>query len=329
LIKSPQQVASEAGPPPPSTITVPVESRVLDQTVVLRGAVAPQQSVEVKAVLAEVSGRPVIGLKGMIPPYREIRAGMKGPDVEQLQEALRDLGYRIGDDDGTFGASTQRAVRLMYEARDYDAPVVAVTATPAPTTSGAPAAPPKPKFEVYVPMSEMVFIRSFPARVTAVKQSLGAEVEGPLLSVSLGGLVVRGGLAAADRQLVETGMAVEILDEATDRKAAGKVAAIASAEKDAEYAITVAGTKALPQEFAGLDVRLTIKAATTGSSVLVVPVSAIFSAADGSTQVLKAGDGTQRQAVAVRVGATSGGFVQIETDELAEGDLVVVGERSP
>jgi len=353
LIKSPQQVAAEAAPPAPSLITAAVERRVLQQTVVLRGTVEPDRALEVKTVLgdgrsvisrrtvkagdqvragtvlAEISGRPVIALSGIVPPYRDIRAGMKGSDVEQLQSAMRELGYPITDRDGTFGASTQSAVRKMYLARDYD-PRLEQPQSPSSTASPAPTATPAPA-GVYLPMSEVYYVRSLPARVSAVKASLGAEVHGAILTLSVGNMVVRGILTAADRDLVQTGMPVQILDETTDRKATGKVASIGELRQgdgsETGHPITVRTTKALPSEFAGADVRLTVTAATTGKAVLVVPVSAIFSAADGSTQVLRALDGDRRQSITVRTGTTSGGFVEVSGDGLADGDRVVVGER--
>ena len=354
LIKSPQQVAAEAVAPPPSLITATVERRVLDEAVVLRGTVEADRALDVKpvlgegrsvisrrvvrtgvevepgSVLAEISGRPVIALTGTVPPYRDIHAGMKGSDVEQLQSALREVGYRITDRDGLFGPSTRRALRKMYAARDYDPPL---EQTPAPAPSPAPTPSPTATAgpEVYLPMTEVYYVRSLPARVAAVKAGLGAEVKDVILTLSVGGLVVRGTLPPVDRERVETGMPVEILDEATDRKAAGKVASIGALRRgegsETGHPITISTTGQLPATFTGQDVRLSVTAATTGRAVLVVPVSAIFSAADGSTQVLRARDG-RREPVTVRTGASAGGFVEVSGEGLAEGDEVVVGERS-
>lgn len=48
-LKSPAQVAAEAAPPPPSVLTEPVRRRILTATVVLRGRVNAEQSVDVVA----------------------------------------------------------------------------------------------------------------------------------------------------------------------------------------------------------------------------------------------------------------------------------------
>ncbi|GGN83225.1 hypothetical protein GCM10010112_61340 [Actinoplanes lobatus] len=145
-LRSPAQVAAETAAPPSSTLTEPVQRRVLTATVVLRGQVAAEQSVGVVArgsteaapvvtalkaghgskvtsaqVLMEISGRPVFALPGAIPAYRDLRPGATGRDVAQLQKALASLGFgRGGDASGTFGAGTKSAVRRFYESRGYE-----------------------------------------------------------------------------------------------------------------------------------------------------------------------------------------------------------------
>jgi HlyD family secretion protein len=114
-------------------------------TVVLRGTVAAEQTVEVTprgdgegtpvvtavrvkpgervragAVLVEVSGRPVFALPGRIPVYRDLRPGSQGTDVRQLQGALRAQGFGSGDPPGFFGEGTKAAVRRFYRAKGYE-----------------------------------------------------------------------------------------------------------------------------------------------------------------------------------------------------------------
>jgi peptidoglycan hydrolase-like protein with peptidoglycan-binding domain len=145
LIKSPAQALAEAAPPPPSVITVKVERRVLVDTVVLRGMVAAEQTVEVAphgdgegtpvvtavrvkpgdqvragAVLVEVSGRPVFALPGRIPVYRDLRPGGQGADIRQLQGGLQAQGFGSGDPPGFFGEGTKAAVRRFYLAKGYE-----------------------------------------------------------------------------------------------------------------------------------------------------------------------------------------------------------------
>ncbi|MFC4109637.1 hypothetical protein ACFOX0_27355 [Micromonospora zhanjiangensis] len=144
LIKSPQQVAAEAQPPPRSILTAPVEQRVLRDTVILRGEVGPLQSFSVtpgvrgdgKAVVTavkarqgdrisagtvvlEVGARPLIVLPGSTPAFRDLKPGADGKDVAQLQSALDRMGFRTGDRAGFFGAGTKRALTRFYDSKGY------------------------------------------------------------------------------------------------------------------------------------------------------------------------------------------------------------------
>lgn len=148
LIKSPAQVAAEAGPPSRDVLTAPVEHRVLVSSLITRGQVVAGQTVKVAPqisgaegasgavitkvptangsavkqgqVLLEVAGRPVFALRGRVPVYRDLRPGATGKDVTQLQESLRDLGHPTGGDpEGTFGPGTKAALAAFYEAIGY------------------------------------------------------------------------------------------------------------------------------------------------------------------------------------------------------------------
>ncbi|MFJ4779858.1 peptidoglycan-binding protein [Streptomyces sp. NPDC088762] len=149
VVKSPAQVAAETGPPAQGPLTAEVERRVLAQTVVMRGTVVADQSVEVSPqprsgegagtpvvtklplkagdavaagqLLAEVSGRPVFALKGTLPVYRDLKPGATGDDVAQVQQALRELGHGTGSDRrGFFGPGTKAALTARYRALGYD-----------------------------------------------------------------------------------------------------------------------------------------------------------------------------------------------------------------
>ncbi|MDN4595820.1 hypothetical protein [Leifsonia virtsii] len=130
-------------------ITVPVESKVLSNTVTLRGDVAFDDAVEVKiaagelpgpavvtgavpavgttldtlGVALEVAGRPVIVLPGALPAYRTLRAGQTGPDVTQLKEALRTAGFDPGGSD-SYDSATAAAAVALYQKVGYAPPAV-------------------------------------------------------------------------------------------------------------------------------------------------------------------------------------------------------------
>ncbi|WP_229919872.1 peptidoglycan-binding protein [Streptomyces minutiscleroticus] len=72
-------------------------------------------------VLVEISGRPVIALKGDLPVYRDLKPGTKGDDVTQLQKALTELGHSTASDPvGYFGVQTKAALSALYESVGYD-----------------------------------------------------------------------------------------------------------------------------------------------------------------------------------------------------------------
>lgn len=388
LVKSPAQVAAEAAPPAPSVVTAQVERRVLSQSVVLRGTVSPGKTIEVTApaaedtksvvtrmplkrgqsvragsVVVEISGRPVIALPGRIPAYRDIRPGTDGPDVKQLQSALRRLGYSVTDVSGTYGTSTELAVKQLYEDRGYEPPtqtetveqpsvderpsseagsdVQAGESRPGEPVPGASVGPTR----YWLKSGEVAFVPSFPASVTKVGAGLGAEATGSVLTLSVGDLVVRGTLSATDRKLVKTEMPVKILVEATGLQAAGRITSVgeysvggseqstndegnpgADGASQPGHPIVVMGAKPLSQRFVGQDVQVTIETASTNGKVLAVPASAIYATADGSTQVIKSLPGANRRRVSVTAGASAGGYVEVRGGGLVEGDRVVVGK---
>lgn len=62
------------------------------------------------AVLYTVGLRPVVVAQGKVPAFREIGRGSEGPDVEQLQTMLAELGLYAGPADGRAGGGTVDAI---------------------------------------------------------------------------------------------------------------------------------------------------------------------------------------------------------------------------
>ncbi len=61
--------------------------------------------------LYKVDDAPVVLLYGSLPAYRDLAAGVKGPDVKQFEQNLYDLGYRGFTVDETYTQSTGAAVK--------------------------------------------------------------------------------------------------------------------------------------------------------------------------------------------------------------------------
>jgi multidrug efflux pump subunit AcrA (membrane-fusion protein) len=210
-----------------------------------------------------------------------------------------------------------------------------------------------------VPMGEVVFVSSLPAVVSAVNAAIGANLSGltePLLTIDVGQLAVTATVPSGEQQLIKVGLGVTIDDDVNLRQAEGKVASLgafsastpvagqtssqngadaggsASAQDQSSpgYPLSVRPTGMLDPSWRGADVRLTITTAATPQAVLVVPLAAIYSTADGTTTVLVAGTGhAVARRVIVTVGSTSAGLAQVTPSQaglLAPGDLVVTGK---
>jgi peptidoglycan hydrolase-like protein with peptidoglycan-binding domain len=153
--------------------------------------------------LAEIDGEPLFALAGRVPAWRDITPGESGPDVAELQKALAALGYYTGGDTpGLFGTATQDAVTLYYEHFGY---------TP-PSTGG-------------VPLTDVIFLPSLPAKVIAVNGAKGQQPGQPFLELAArGSLALTGELPPAYAGQVKPGLKVKIFDEVTGIHATGTVA---------------------------------------------------------------------------------------------------------
>ncbi|MFJ8828230.1 peptidoglycan-binding protein [Streptomyces sp. NPDC102467] len=158
-MQSPADAAAAHRPPEAGPVTVAVERRSLTASVVAQGSVefassrgvtlaglvgspgsgagdagagdsvaqrvtkAPAAGVEVREgdVLMQVSGRPVLVLRGNVPMYRTLGPGASGDDVTQLQRALTRLGFNPGSANGTYGQSDAAAVSRWYKSKGYRA----------------------------------------------------------------------------------------------------------------------------------------------------------------------------------------------------------------
>ncbi|MFD8207459.1 peptidoglycan-binding protein [Streptomyces sp. NPDC059695] len=455
LVKSPAQAAAEAAAPAPDVLTAPVEHRVLTSSVITRGEVVADQTVDVVPqvpagqgaahsvitklpvragdtvrpgqVLMEVSGRLVFALKGSLPVYRDLRPGSTGDDVRQLQRALAELGHPVGTDaEGRFGHGTKAALDALYRTMGYD-PVSAtqeggndpvgdardrVTAAeraledaadaagsgdaadaagsgdaPRPSASAsASAAPPasddggaarrkavdraredlaaaRTKLAAaeaaagpMLPAAEVVFLKSFPARVDSVAARVGGEATGTAMKLSAGRLVVHARVPEYQKDLIRPGSEAEIYSEVTGASAEGRVTGVSDAPLQAGATggegqgaqggaaqtgpgltgrlVEITPGTPLAADLTGQDVRVTVVAASTAGKALVVPITAISSGADGRTTVTVAEPGGGRRRVEIRTSTAGDGYVAVAPTggaALAPGEQVITGvtrERS-
>lgn len=265
--------------------------------------------------LYELDGRPgPIALYGNRPAWRELGPEVAdGADVLQLEQNLQALGYFPADEvpDSTWDEATTDAVRAFQEAE------------------GLPE-------DDSLALGEVVFV-PWPIRISEVALRLGeqaAPVAPALTATSTERTVIldvpvneRGQLSEGDA------VAVELPDGTT---LPGTVAEISSTvtgggggdSPDSEaseptVAVTVTLDEAPPDDLSVAPV--TVHVVTDSRvDVLAVPVSALLALVEGGYAVEVVGDDGTRSLVGVDVGLFADGWVEIEADELVEGDRVVV-----
>lgn len=195
-----------------------------------------------------------------------------------------------------------------------------------------------------VPLSEVLFLPSTPARVAAVPAKVGDKVTGPVMTLTAGGLTLTGRLLPGDAPLVKPGMKVTVLSETSGERMTGTVGSVGApvtpgaadgtstarpgqAAGDPYVPVTVTPDEAWSPALEGQEVRITVVEAATQGEVLAVPASAVSSAVDGRTTVtVVAADGSRRP-VDVTAGVVADNYVQVTAagGTLKAGDQVLVG----
>lgn len=437
FLKSPAQRQADTAPPPLTPLTDTVTSSVVTESVPLGAAlqrgtrtdvaldgasgedaersvvsgvrVRDGQRVTGGAVLLEVSGRPVILLVGAMPAYRTINPGDTGPDVTQLQSALRSMTYLSGRETG-FGPATQDAVSRLYRRLGYrlastgadevreaqsaltsarqdvtsrtdevetarialtraqrpgSEPAASTSASAAEDTSRADGiadatralrsaqqqldqadealgqatsalAAARSKAGVVLPRSEVAYVPSVPATVTALSTEIGKEATGTALTLVSGALVATSeALDPASATGIKAGQTADIVtDDGTRHPAAVTSVTTSTASNedqqnqpgsDKQVTIVVAPSSPVTGE-EDTQVRVVVHIASSRKPVLNVPVSAVATGPEGDTVVTVVKKGA-RHVVPVVTGLTGDGRVQI-TGDVSEGDTVLIGDTA-
>jgi hypothetical protein len=180
-----------------------------------------------------------------------------------------------------------------------------------------------------IPLGEVLFIDELPVQVEAVPVSVNDIVVAGevLVHLSQGNLGVSAEISASEAVRVDSGMPVFL--SAQGEELEGAVAAVVwpEAEANLEQAVPYLYVKAnIPPEWKDSEVSLTVVVSETDGEVLAVPNTAIYTSVDGSVAVLRqTEDGPIK--VSVRIGAQGDGYIEIISEELMAGDVVVVGQR--
>jgi peptidoglycan hydrolase-like protein with peptidoglycan-binding domain len=356
-IRSPAEAAAQTAAPDPTPILVPVEEKVLVTKIVTRGTANYRSPVTLSVptsflksippivttaakrgatlgeadVLMTISGRPVFLLRGTQPSYRDLGPGMSGPDVAQLERALKRVGRNPGAVDGYYDASTGAAVAALYRGKGFE-PVVAgewhlaaLRPPEADLVRGARAAT-----GVQLPADEVVFVQVGKVRVTDVLAPPGSPATTDLVTVTGADVVVNGRLPVDQAKLLTAG-ATAILDDPTRQlRARGVVEQVASTPgTNGADAFHVAFRVLVDDDSAdlvGASLRITLPIESTGTAKLTVPVNALSLGPDGGSRVRRFADGRVGY-VPVTPGLSADGYVVVTPteDTLEPGDMVVIG----
>jgi peptidoglycan hydrolase-like protein with peptidoglycan-binding domain len=260
------------------------------------------------AILFRVDNSPVVLMYGSVPAYRALESGVSdGPDVEQLERNLRDMGY---DPDGTmtvdgdFDADTADAVERWQEDLGLEETGV-------------------------VERGRVVFMPGA-RRVATIQATLGPRA-GPGTPIMATTGTVRSmtvDLDARRQDLVHVGAKeqVELPDGATVDATVTEIGTVAKAASEDEnpsvtVTLTLDGTKGVTRiDGAPVDVHIAKEERT---DALSVPVTALLALAGGGygLEVVE-GDGSHR-IVAVEPGLYADGYVEVSGHGIASGTRVV------
>ncbi|MWK34068.1 HlyD family efflux transporter periplasmic adaptor subunit [Actinomadura sp. J1-007] len=259
--------------------------------------------------LFEVDGKPVSLMYGSRPAYRDLRSGMEGHDVLQLERNLRALGYDGFTVDDEYTADTADAVEEWQD--DLG---LAETGT--------------------VPLGQVVFA---PGAVRVESLAAGeGDPTGPgrkVLTYTGTEKAVTVKLDAADQRLAKKGaeVSMELPDNSTVKGRVSKVSTVIEPGEQGEdpttkveVVIDLKGAKAqkTADDYALASVDVTFTAGTR-KDVLTVPVTALLALREGGfgVEVVKGGTSSY---VPVETGLFADGRVEVSGNGLTEGTLVGV-----
>lgn len=256
--------------------------------------------------LYEVDGRPVIAVAGARPFWRELRSGMTdGPDVQQLEQALADLGYGAKVTvDTHFTSATAAAVKAWQKALGLERTGV-------------------------VALGDIVAINAGSVRIAAVTAKLGDQAQGSPMSYTA--TTIRAIADLTDAQARELVAPIEVtvkLPDGTEVPATitsidpGGVPTGEGDETTSASAVVEFADQAVVAEVGLRSVKVTI-ARDEIADALVVPVTALIATLDGgyAVDVVRKGETVR---VPVELGLIADTRVQITGGDLDEGDEVVV-----
>lgn len=258
--------------------------------------------IESGGTLFEVNGEPTKLLYGEMPAWRDLAAGVSGPDVEQLERHLADLGYGVNlVVDKTWDAATTAALTAWQ----LDVGMVA---------------------DGRIDLGEIVF-EPDAVLVAGVEVRRGGGVGpgAPVLRVSGTERLVTASLPASRRDGIAVGDVVE-LELGDGSRVDATVSEIDAAPTTGQDGSQTYGIRLTLGDAAAdaPDGPVTLSLVRQErEDVLAVPVNALLALLEGGYAVERVTDAGSSELVAVEVGLFADGWVEV-SGELAAGDEVVV-----
>jgi peptidoglycan hydrolase-like protein with peptidoglycan-binding domain len=339
-IRSPQQVAADAAPPPPSEITASVEVGAIQRDFIVTGEVTLGNSVELTpavvdggsgvvtgaplsagdvvrpgTVLLEVADRPAILLSGAVPLLRDLKVGDTGADVVRFQQALTAAGQAVADREGYFGYSTHLALRAIYKAAGYDPPLQ------------------EGSYYATALRSELIFAPDAASgRVVSTEAKLGQPIKAPAITITTTPLKVLLRLQPSESAQMSVGATAEVTGDKLEAPIPASVASIGQSTKAEDgtfyIPVDVAVSAELPTDSLGAKANVRVAPDTESTDGLLVPLAALQSKPGGVTTVTIV-EGDDRSLIEVDVVETGDGKARVESknDALSAGDSVLVGTK--
>lgn len=252
-----------------------------------------------------VDNEPIPLIYGSVPLYRVLRDGVSGPDVKELEQNLKALGYTGFTVDDDFTSATADVVEQWQSDLGR-----AETGT--------------------VDLNQVV-VAAGAIRVASVTASVGSGASGAVLTYTGTTRTVSVDLDVAKQQLVKKGITatVTLPDGSTVDGIVDSVGTVATSASTGsgqnasttttiKVGVTIADQKALGTlDAAPVSVTLV---SDQRENVLTVPVAALVALAEGGYGV-QVVEGTSTRYVAVETGMFANGRVEV-TGDIAEGALV-------
>lgn len=178
-----------------------------------------------------------------------------------------------------------------------------------------------------LPAAEVYYFPELPQQVHEVQVARGDLAEGEVMAVSGADLQVTADLSEADRELLSEGMTA--LLDLPGGEVEGTVAEIRAADGGERHQAVITPPELSPEQVDELpeNLRVQVPVGSTEGEVLAVPLAALTAGAGHEARVEVVRDG-DTDFVIVDVGLVAEGYAEVipVDQELAEGDLVVVGE---